>query len=178
MAFEHLDLDPRSVVCFGYDLDRNRCWTDIAEESVVKGWRHVDVGALEASLAENVEACYSSVARFGLNDPATDMRWRAAFDNDAALWTLCLDESQGTAAEVLPEQKEQFFASEAMKKIAAQAADYLYLAKRTLDEIVMRHVQNGELLKVNDVKLQKVEFYISNPRGFWTENFKKLKFKY
>ena len=176
--FEYLDIIPEKVFCFGYDKNPNRDWVDIAKASIEKGWKHVDVGAIESSLTENVEQSYSYLASFWVSDPATDTKWVVRFNNDDAMWILDLDREQGTDAEVLPEQKEEFFKSETMKKIAKQTADYLIQANKILEEVVMNHIENGELMKVNPIKLERIVFLISNPRGFQIQNLQSCKFKY
>lgn len=174
MAYENLDL--KEAYSFGYMRNPNKDWVDIAEASVTKGWKHVDVGAMESGMAENVAGSYRKIATFYVSDPDTDYKWTVSFDNDSALWELTLDGQPDV--EVLPEQKKEFFQSELMKKIAKQAAEWMLRGKKIYDEVIKPHLEHGELMKVEPAKLTAILFWLEDPRGYWMQNFRSLKFRF
>lgn len=156
--FEGLDI--RSVRCFGFKSPKQDSWKQIAQQSVSAGWKYIDVKQLEQDLAHNVDESYTSITEFTSEDVNTGIKWRAKFINDKQLWTLQIEDSPD--AEVLLDDKVAFFTSELFLNFMKKALDYVLSAKKTYDEIVSQHLENGELLKVNEVKLSALLWYIDN----------------
>lgn len=156
--FEGLDI--RSVRCFGFKSPKQDSWKQIAQQSVSAGWKYIDVKQLEQDLVHNVDESYASIAEFTAEDVNTDIKWRAKFINDKQLWTLQIEDSP--EAEVLLDDKVAFFTSELFLSFMKKALDYILYAKKTYDEIVSQHLEDGELLKVNEVKLSALLWYIDN----------------
>ena len=156
--FEGLDI--RSVRCFGFKSPKQDSWKQIAQQSVSAGWKYIDVKQLEQDLAHNVDESYASIVEFTSEDVNTGIKWRAKFINDKQLWTLQIEDRPD--AEVLLDDKVAFFTSELFLNFMKKALDYVLSAKKTYDEIVSQHLENGELLKVNEVKLSALLWYIDN----------------
>ncbi len=151
--FENLDL--RKAFCFGWCPPRaGRCWADIAEESVTRGWRNSDVARLDDDLRRNVDACYFYTCQGTFEDLDTGYGWRAAFVADHAMWRLVLDGSPG--AEVLPEDAKAFFSCEYFRRFAKRCGDVLDRAKKVYRGVVDGHVKSGELLKTDVVKAERI----------------------
>lgn len=174
MAFENLDVAEAS--CFGYMRSRRLDWVDAAELSEKIGWRRIDRAALEEGMALNVDASYGKICSFLAKDPATGFSWRACFDNQDALWELSIEGSPD--AEVQPEQKKEFFASEAMEKAALRAVRYVARAVRVYERTVRRRLEEGELMKVDPVRLEAILAWAGNPRNEWTGNLMTRKFRF
>ena len=156
--FEGLDI--RSVRCFGFKSPKQDSWKQIAQQSITAGWKYIDKKKLESDLANNVDESYTSIAEFTAEDVATGIKWKAKFINDKQLWTLAIEDSPD--AEVLLDDKVAFFTSELFLNFMKKALDYVLTAKKTYDEIVSEHLENGELLAVNEVKLSALLWYIDN----------------
>ena len=156
--FEGLDI--RSVRCFGFKSPKQDGWKQIALQSVTAGWKYIDVKKLEQDLAANVDESYASIAEFTAEDVNTGIKWKAKFINDKQLWTLVIEDSPD--AEVLLDDKVAFFTSELFLSFMKKALDYVISAKKTYDEIVSQHLEEGELLAVNEVKLSALLWYIDN----------------
>lgn len=175
MAFEYLDL--RYAECFGWRRpDRRnpgRSWVDIAEASVGLGWNGVDVKALERDLAFNVRQCYFNIACGEFIDMSTDFIWRATFINDHAMWKLTLPKSPDT--EVLPEDASAFFASEFFKKFAKRCADLIRHAEFRFTQTVEPHLDDGDLLEVQEEKLSRIMYSAGNKR--FMENLRTGKYE-
>lgn len=159
--FDGLDL--REIKCFGFSSPKSDCWVNIANQSVTVGWKNVDMPKLEESLADNVDQSYVCIIQFLAEDVSTGIKWKADFVNDKQLWRLSIDGSP--EAEVLLEDKAGFFQSELFIKTMKKATEYIMQAKKTYDELVKIHLDNGEMLKVNEVKLAALLWFI-NSKGF------------
>ena len=166
--FENLEL--RKAFCFGWcPVAAGRCWANIADESVTRGWKNSDTARLDEDLKRNVDACYFFPCQGTFEDLDTGYRWRAAFVADHAMWKLELDGSP--EAEVLPEDAKAFFSCEYFMKFAKRCGDILDRAKKVYCGVVDRHVKAGELMKADTVKLERilhdlgVARYMDNLRG-------------
>lgn len=58
--------------------------------------------------------------------------------------------------EILPEQKKEFFKSEIFKKTAVRAYEILVRAKDQIEKVVMKHIEQGELLEIDEIKLEAI----------------------
>ena len=155
MAFERLTL--KSALCFGWSPPSATgpagCWYDIAEQSVTKGWRGVDVGALEKDLAANVDASYFYICQGEFQDFDTDFRWRAVFVNDHAMWRL---DMPGQDIDIIPEDAKEFFGSEYFKKFSKRCGDLIDRAKARYWKTVDPRLKAGDLLQVAPEKLERI----------------------
>lgn len=154
--FDGLDL--RGALCFGYNYPKSSSWTNLAEIAVDKGWNNIDVKQLETNLMHNVEACYYKIAQFKFENVNDDMKYLLWFDNNKGLWGVCIEGSPD--AEMTIEQRADFFKSEMFQKIAKQAYYTIVDAKKSYDKIIRQHVENGELLDVDVVKLDAILHFI------------------
>lgn len=80
------------------------------------------------------------------------------FDNNKGMWDVCIANSPD--AEMPEEQRADFFKSETFKKTAKQAYYYIDEAKKSYQKIVKQHIENGELLDVDVVKLDAILHWI------------------
>lgn len=176
MAFENLDL--KSAICFGWRPRFRsgvpvRSWCEIAEESITKGWRRVNVKALARDLAVNVDACYFYVAQGEFVDLDTGFTWRAVFVNDHMMWKLDLPGSPD--AETLPEDADAFFKSEFFRKFAKRCGDLIDRARAEFTKTVEQHLEDGDLLEVDEVKLSRVMKDVDTKR--FMENLRGCKYE-
>ncbi len=154
--FDGLDL--RYATCFGYGCPTANSWTNLAEVAVDKGWNNIDVKMLEKDLMHNVEACYYNIAAFKLENVNDEMTYIAWFDNNKGLWNVSIENSP--KAELTIEQRGQFFSSEIFKKIAKRAYFIITSAKQTYEKNVKQHIENGEMIDVDVVKLDAILHWI------------------
>ena len=153
MAFENLDL--REVYCFGFcPRASTTSWVNLADQSVTRGWKHSDVARIDYDLKTNVDACYFFICQGTFVDLDTQIRWRARFENIHSLWQLELVDGKG--AEVLPEDAEAFFGCDYFKKFSKRCGDKIDRAVEIYRKIAERRVQEGDLMKVDPVKLEAI----------------------
>lgn len=86
------------------------------------------------------------------------MIYIAWFDNNKGLWDICIEDSPD--AELTIEQRADFFKSEIFKKTAKQAYYYITTAKKTYEQIVKQHIENGEMIDIDVVKLDAILHWI------------------
>ena len=151
-------LDLRSAYCFGYSKPDSSNWKCIAEQSKDVGWEMVDAKQLEKSLAKDVDKAYSMLAAFKFVDVDDDMAYSLSFDNNKALWQLSISESP--KAELDVQQRADFFKAELVKNLAKKTYFRLNDAFEVYNEVVRPHLENGELLLVDAVKLDTVLHFL------------------
>lgn len=154
--FDSLDLKRISV----FGIRTIASWTELAEQSKTLSWKGVDKRALEESLTRAVDSCYFRLVSFEAVDLDSEISWHASFLNSRGLWELEI--SNSPRAEVEPSQFTDFFSSEPFKKIAKRAGWILEEAKRLLEEVVSPLIEEGQLLKVDEVKLAAIEHWLSD----------------
>ena len=162
--FDGLDL--RYALCFGYSCPRATSWTNLAQVAIDKGWNNIDAKQLEEDLMHNVEACYYQVAQFKLENVDDEMSYHLWFDNNKGLWNVSILGSP--KAELTIEQRGQFFNSELFKKIAKRTYYTIIDAKKSYDNIVKQHVEDGEMIDVDVVKLDAILHWID--QEYFLEN--------
>ena len=154
--FEGLDL--RGASCFGYGSPKADSWTNLAEIALDKGWSNIDTKQIEESLLHNVEACYHMIAKFKLENVNDDMTYLLWFDNNKGLWNVSIEGSPD--ADLTIEQRAAFFKSDVFKRIAKQAYYIVTDAKKMYDKVVKQHIENGEMIDVDVVKLDAILHWI------------------
>ena len=163
--FESLDL--KRISLFG-----GGPWTKLATQSKTLGWDGIDKLALEKNLARSTDACYFRIVSFVVEDLDNEIRWHASFLNDKGLWELEIDGSPD--AEVEPEQMADFFGSEEFKKIAKRAGWLLEEARSLVQDVLQEHIDNGQLLAVDEVKLEAIMHWLGDKQ--FMENLRSGKF--
>lgn len=154
--FDGLDL--RYVTCFGYSYPKAKSWTNLAEVSIDKGWENIDAKSLEEDLMHNVEACYYKIVQLKLQNINDDMAYVAVFDNNRGLWDVFIENSP--KAELTIEQRSEFFKSEIFKRSAKRAYYIILDAKKTYENVVKWHIEHGELIDIDVVKLDAILHWI------------------
>lgn len=82
------------------------------------------------------------------------------FDNNKELWSLEILNSP--KAEISVEERANFFKSSIFKKIAKKTYYRLMDALDFYNKIVKQHLDNGELLLVDSVKLDAILHFIES----------------
>lgn len=157
-SFESLDL--KSITIFGGKKTDEQTWAQLAEQSKTLGWKSIDQTVFQKSLARAVETCYFRLVSFNAETLDDEMRWHASFLNGKSLWDLELADSP--KAPVEPEQMGEFFSSEAFKKIAKRAGWILKSTRDLISEVVVPHLEAGELLEVDEVKLAAIMHWLDD----------------
>lgn len=162
------NLDLRQLNSFGYSKSKWRDWVKMAHDSISNGWSTVDLQEFEECLAHNVQSTYLNITSMVFEDIDTSMNWRAYFINDKSLW--CIEMLDSPNAEIEPDDKKAFIESEAFKKAVRKAAGAIDNAKNKFNQVVKTHLDNGELLEVDEVKLAAILFWIDNK--YFMDNFR------
>lgn len=170
MAFERLDL--KAVSCFGWShLDKSgeTGWSSTARKCVSFGWSEDVARKIDDGLAADVSKSFGRIASGRFVDLDTQVQYRAYFDNAKGLWFLEIVDSP--EADVLDEDLQGFFGSEEAGRFARRCAQLALSAKDVYEKVVKEHLENGELLKVNEQKLEwilrdlSVGRFVDNLRG-------------
>ena len=170
MAFERLDL--KAVSCFGWsrpDKSGETGWSSTARKCVSFGWSEDVACKIDDGLAADVSRSFGRIASGRFVDLDTQVQYRAYFDNSRGLWFLEIVDSP--EAEVLDEDLQGFFGSEEAGRFARRCAQLALSAKDVYENVVKEHLENGELLKVNEQKLEwilrdlSVGRFVDNLRG-------------
>ena len=149
------NFDLTFVECFGFTSPRAKSWTKLADRAFTDGGAQAKKD-LEKSLANNIEASYYRLVGVGVKDLDTDTEYFVSFNNGKKLWDMEISGSK--EAEVLPEDKDAFFKSDVFKKVLKQASTDLDRALKTYEEVVKQHIEAGELMEVDETKLERVIF--------------------
>ena len=151
-------LDLRYAKCFGYSVPEEKNWKYLADQADNLGWNNVDVKQLEKNLTKDVEQSYMKIAQFKLTNVDDETDYVLSFDNNKSLWSLYIAHSP--KAELDVKERADFFKSKLFKKIAQKTYDRILSAKQTYDKIVKQHLENGELLLIDVVKLDAILSFI------------------
>ncbi len=87
------------------------------------------------------------------------MAYHLWFDNNKALWRVEIFDSPN--AEISNEERAGFFGSELFKKIAKKTYNRILSAYNAFNNVVKQHVDNGEMLLVDDIKLDAILYFLS-----------------
>ena len=170
MAFERLDL--RGASCFGWspvDREGDAGWVSVARRCVSDGWSEAAARKIDKGLAADVALSFGRIASGRFVDLASQVRYRAYFDNSRGLWFLEIVDSP--KAEPLDSDLQGFFGSDEVAAFARRCAQLALQAKDTYEEVVKEHLEKGELLDVNEQKLEwilrdlGVGRFVDNLRG-------------
>ena len=170
MAFERLDL--KAVSCFGWsrpDKSGETGWSSTARKCVSFGWSEDVARKIDDGLAADVSRSFGRIASGRFVDLDTQVQYRAYFDNSRGLWFLEIVDSP--EADVLDEDLQGFFGSEEAGRFARRCAQLALSARDVYEKVVKEHLENGELLKVNEQKLEwilrdlSVGRFVDNLRG-------------
>lgn len=82
------------------------------------------------------------------------------FDNQKRLFDLKLSNTK--SGEILPEQRKTFFKSDVFIKTAERAYEILLRSLKLFNETIKTHVENAELLDVNEIKLEAIESFLND----------------
>ncbi len=141
--------------CFGFTSPRAKSWTKLAEAAFAKKDKQA-LKDLEKSLKWNVESSYYRLVGAGVKDLDSDIEYFVSFINGKKLWDIEIKDSKD--AEVLPEDKDEFFKSDLFKKLLKQASTDLDEAAKLYKDVVKQHIEAGELMEVDETKLERVIF--------------------
>lgn len=158
MAFQNLDM--KKVSCFGWCYPRNTDWWRMANSTISQGWHSLDQKKFEASFAKNVAESYEHLLEADFEDLDDSIHYTCFFDNNKKLYELKLTNTD--TGEILSEQKKEFFKSESFKKTAKRAAELVSRAKDVFEKTVKPHVEAGEMLLLDEVKLEAIESFIND----------------
>ena len=149
------NFDLTFVECFGFTSPRAKSWTKLADRAFTDGGAQAKKD-LEKSLANNIEASYYRLVGVGVKDLDTDTEYFVSFNNGKKLWDMEISGSK--EADVLPEDKDAFFKSDVFKKVLKQASTDLDEAAKLYKDVVKQHIEAGELMEVDETKLERVIF--------------------
>lgn len=155
MAMQNLDI--KKIDIFGWSLPKSDCWWYIIGQAISNGWRgwqSIDVKKVEQSLKTNILSSYNRLFSSVFEDLDDSIHYTVYFDNQKRLFNLELTNTK--TGEILPEQKKEFFKSEIFKKTAARAYEILVRAKDQIEKFVMKHIEQGELLEIDEIKLEAI----------------------
>ena len=160
MALENLNI--KKIQCFGWSTPLAKNWTTIASSSISKGWNGIDKKALESTLAADTEKSYKRLFESEFEDLDDSIHYTVWFDNAKKLFCLELTNGKDNGAEILPEQKRDFFKSSMFKKTAKRAYELIERAKKIYEGQVKQHLEEGDLLECDETKLEAIESFLND----------------
>lgn len=147
-------------------------WYAIANKAQSLGWKNIDVQRLEDSLSKNVLTSYEHLFESEFEDLDDSIHYTVFFDNNKKLFDLKLTNTK--TGEILPEQKKALFNTETFKKTAKRAYEILTRSLETYQQIIRTHIEAGELLKVDETKLEAIENFLQDQQLL--KNFRLAKY--
>lgn len=93
-----------------------------------------------------------------------DMAYTVWFDNNASLWNVQIADSP--KAELDAQERADFFKADLFKKTALKTYERLGKAKNLYYKIVNKHINSGEFLLVDTVKLDAVLSFLDDDHFF------------
>ena len=165
------NIDFTFVECFGYTKPIAKCWTNLADEAFT-GRDKTSLKELELSLKTNVESSYYRLVGAGIKDLDSDIEYFVSFVNGKKKWDIEIKDSK--SAEVLPEERDEFFKSESFKKLLDRANTYIDKAKDIYTEKIKQHIEAGELMQVDETKAEAIESMLND--GMLLKNLKSGKY--
>jgi hypothetical protein len=100
------------------------------------------------------------------------MSYIAIFDNNKAMWNVSIEDSP--KAELTPEQQQAFFKSELFVKTAKRTYYRLTESLKAINEVINKHLNDGQLLLVDVVKLEAITHFLNSKH--FLENLRNCKF--
>lgn len=158
MDFKNLDI--QDIKVFGYNHPKSDCWLNMLRKA--KGFNSIDRAKFEDSLALNVNDSYTHLASFVVKDLDTDTDYQVAFSNELKLWTIEIVDSKG--AEIPLEDKVAIMKSELVERLVARVLEILPIAAEVCTHQIKQHIEAGELLKVDEIKLEAIEDMLATPQ--------------
>ena len=149
------NIDIMNIAVFGKSMPKDACWTNMLKKA--KDFSLIDKKKFENSLKWNVEASYYRLASIVFKDLDTDLEWFLSFITDQKKWDLELSiENTKADATVTPDQKFDVLNNPDIKRVIEKMNDVMLNAAAECKEKVMQHVEAGELLAVDETKLERV----------------------
>lgn len=149
------NIDITNIAVFGKSMPKDKCWTTLLKKA--KDFSLIDKKTFEDSLKWNVEASYYRLASIIFKDLDTDIEWFLSFITGMKKWNLELGiESKKADITVTPDQKFDALNNPDIKKVIAKMNDVMLDAAAVCNERVMQHIEAGELLAVDETKLERV----------------------
>lgn len=167
-------LEAKTINCFGYTYPKTQDWKHLAEKSISAGWKNIDVDKLQKSLAANVLSSYKKLCEFKIVDLESDFEYTIWFDNDQKQWNLDYSNLKSKADIPPIEDRKAIFTCEMVKRICRRAYEKIIDGYKSLDELVLSHIESGELLDVDEIKLDRIVDLINDSSAM--TNFKMIKF--
>ena len=159
------------VECWGFSVPRHKSWTKLADRAFANNDKQA-LRDLETSLKWNVESSYYRLVGAGVKDLDSDIEYFVSFNNGKKLWDIEIKNSK--SAEVLPEDRDEFFKSEPFKQLLKQASTDIDAAAKLYEEVVKQHIEAGELMEVDETKAEAVEAMMKD--GALVKNLKAGKY--
>lgn len=149
------------IACFGFTLPRKESWYMLLHKVSSSGWKAVEDGKLEKSLAGNVKSSYENMVSMSFKDLDTDFEYLCGFDNKLKMWKLELPDSPDDA--ISKEDKKAFFKSEIFKRTCKRADEILTNAYESCKNMIMPEVEHGRFIELDETKLEAIMDMLDDP---------------
>lgn len=152
---EFKNIDITNITVFGKNMPKGKCWTNLIKKA--KDFSLIDKKKFEESLKWNVEGSYYRLASIIFKDLDTDIEWFLSFITGMKKWNLELGiDSKKADYTVTPDQKFDALNNPDIKRVIEKMNTVMLDAAALCKEKVMQHVEAGELLEVDETKLERV----------------------
>lgn len=171
MNMENLDI--KDIVCFGFSVPKNECWFQVLHTVNSSGWKSIDMKKFEKNLNDNIIASYNSLVGIRFIDLDTDTEYFCEFNNQKKAWTLQIPGSPDDAVD--PEDKKEYFKSEAFKRTTKRAHEILSQSIKSYEVNIKPKLEAGDFINIDETKAEAVEYFINDPQLL--KNLKNGKFE-
>ena len=152
---EFKNVDIKNITVFGKSMPKDKCWANMLSKA--KDFSLIDKKKFEDSLKWNVESSYYRLASITFKDLDTELEWFLSFITDQKKWDLELGiDNEKADATVSPDQKFDALNNPDIKRVIEKMNSVMLNAAAACKEKVMQHVEAGELLDVDETKLERV----------------------
>jgi len=156
----------RSFDVFGLSSMKNKLsWRHLLkQEGGFDAFKKVG-GVSKTDLDDNIEASYYCLVGIVLEDLDSSIQYFLSFVNGKKMWALDLanvENPKSPDVEVDPKFKVEFFHDDFIKKVIARSYDVLLDSKKLVENELMPHVEAGELLDVDETKLEAILHFLGD----------------
>ena len=161
-----MTIDIKNITCFGFNSPRDKSWLEIFKKVQEVGWNKLSIPYIwevENQLASSILNAYDSLVTISFVDLDTDFKYVCKFDNIAKKWKLELPGTVNSKDVISPEDLKNFFSDKLFKKVCRRSDKYLTEANSAIEAIILPKINEGFMLKINEIKLEAVHDMLKDP---------------
>lgn len=149
------NLDTIRIAVFGYLSEESPSQQWLTQLIKLRKLSAINKQSFIKSFKRDIEESYVNLASFNIKDLDSDFVYIVFFDNLAKKWNVTLEgSSQADAVDIL--DKIDLFKTDEIKSLIKRATEIFKQASAFVKKHIMVHVENGELLEIDETKLEAI----------------------